>query len=36
MLEPLLGSKNCERVLQYLLTGGKSCAKEIADFYGVV
>ena len=35
MLEPLLDSKNQERVLRYLLTGGEGCAKEIADFYDV-
>ena len=35
MLEPLLGSKNRERVLQYLLARGEGYAKEIADFYDV-
>ena len=34
MLEVLLGSKNRERVLQYILAKGEGYAKEIADFYG--
>lgn len=34
MLEELFGSKNRERVLQYILANGQGYAKEIADFYG--
>lgn len=34
MLEVLLGSKNRERVLQYILARDEGYAKEIADFYG--
>ncbi len=34
MLEVLLGSKNRERVLQFILAKGEGYAKEIADFYG--
>jgi len=33
MLEELFGSKNRERVLQYILANGQGYAKEIADFY---
>jgi predicted transcriptional regulator len=33
MLEALLGSKNRERVLQYILARGEGYAKEIAEFY---
>jgi len=33
MLQALLGSKNRERVLQYILARGEGYAKEIADFY---
>jgi len=33
MLEGLFGSKNRERVLQYILANGEGYAKEIADFY---
>jgi len=33
MLEELFGSKNRERVLQYILANEKGYAKEIADFY---
>ena len=33
MLEVLLGSKNRERVLQFILAKGEGYAKEIADFY---
>ena len=33
MLEELLGSKNRERVLQFILVRGEGYAKEIADFY---
>ena len=33
MLEELLGSRNRERVLQYILANGQGYAKEIADFY---
>ncbi|MBD3792830.1 MAG: hypothetical protein IE889_01550 [Campylobacterales bacterium] len=32
MLEELFGSKNRERVLQYIFTNGEGYAKEIADF----
>ncbi len=34
MLEELLGSKNRERVLQYITVNKEGYAKEIADFYG--
>jgi predicted transcriptional regulator len=34
MLEVIFGSKNRERVLQYILAKGEGYAKEIADFYG--
>jgi predicted ArsR family transcriptional regulator len=34
MLETVLGSKNRERVLQYISVRHKGYAKEIADFYG--
>ena len=33
MLSDLLGSKNRERVLQYILANKEAYAKEIADFY---
>jgi predicted transcriptional regulator len=33
MLEAILGSKNRERVLQFILANGEGYAKEIADFY---
>lgn len=33
MLEELFGSRNRERVLQYILIRGEGYAKEIADFY---
>jgi len=33
MLEELFGSKNRERVLQYILARGEGYAKEMADFY---
>jgi len=33
MLESLFGSKNRERVLQYILANHQGYAKEIADFY---
>jgi len=33
MLESLFGSKNRERVLQFVLANGEGYAKEIADFY---
>ncbi|MEY3002506.1 MAG: hypothetical protein RLZZ428_881 [Pseudomonadota bacterium] len=33
MLEALFGSKNRERVLQFILANGQAYAKEIADFY---
>jgi predicted transcriptional regulator len=33
MLEELFGSKNRERVLQYILANQQGYAKEIADFY---
>ena len=33
MLEALFGSKNRERVLQYILANSQGYAKEIADFY---
>ena len=34
MFEELFGSKNRERVLQYIVANGQGYAKEIADFYG--
>ena len=34
MLEAIFGSKNRERVLQFILANGEGYAKEIADFYG--
>ena len=34
MLGELFGSKNRERVLQYIDVNGQGYAKEIADFYG--
>ena len=34
MLETIFGSKNRERVLQFILANGEGYAKEIADFYG--
>jgi len=33
MLDELFGSKNRERVLQYIDVNGQGYAKEIADFY---
>jgi len=33
MLEEIFGSKNRERVLQYILANHQGYAKEIADFY---
>lgn len=33
MLETLFGSKNRERVLQYILANNEGYAKEISDFY---
>ena len=33
MLEELFGSKNRERVLQFILANNQGYAKEIADFY---
>jgi len=33
MLDELFGSKNRERVLQYIDVNGEGYAKEIADFY---
>ena len=33
MLEELFGSKNRERVLQYILANNQGYSKEIADFY---
>jgi len=33
MLEAIFGSKNRERVLQFILANGEGYAKEIADFY---
>ena len=33
MLEVIFGSKNRERVLQFILANGDGYAKEIADFY---
>lgn len=33
MLETLFGSKNRERVLQFILANNEGYAKEIADFY---
>jgi len=34
MLETLFGSKNRERVLQYILANDEGYAKEISTFYG--
>jgi len=34
MLETIFGSKNRERVLQFILANNEGYAKEIADFYG--
>lgn len=34
MIEVLLGSKNAERVLLYILTRDEGYAREIASFYG--
>lgn len=34
MLEELFGSKNRERVLQFILAHKEGYAKEISDFYG--
>jgi len=34
MLEPILGSKNAERVLMYILTREQGYAREIARFFG--
>ena len=34
MLETLFGSKNRERVLQFILASDEGYAREIADFYG--
>ncbi len=34
MLEELFGSKNRERVLQFILANKEGYAKEISDFYG--
>ena len=34
MLEVIFGSKNRERVLQFILANNEGYAKEIADFYG--
>jgi predicted transcriptional regulator len=34
MLEAIFGSKNRERVLQFILANNEGYAKEIADFYG--
>jgi len=34
MIEVLLGSKNAERVLIYILTRDEGYAREIASFYG--
>lgn len=34
MLEPLLGSKNAERVLMFMLAREQGYAREIARFYG--
>jgi hypothetical protein len=35
MLEPLLGSKNCERILLFLLTREEGYPNEIARFFEV-
>lgn len=35
MLQPILGSENCERVLIFLLARGEGYAREIANFYRV-
>lgn len=34
MLEPLLGSINCERVLVYLLAREEGYPRQIAEYYG--
>lgn len=34
MLEPILGSKNAERVLMYILTRDQGYTREIARFWG--
>ena len=34
MLEPILGSKNAERVLMFVLARNQGYAREIARFYG--
>jgi len=34
MLEDLFGSKNRERVLQFILANDQGYARQIADFYG--
>jgi DNA-binding MarR family transcriptional regulator len=34
MLEPILGSKNAERVLMFVLARDQGYAREIARFYG--
>ena len=34
MLEAIFGSKNRERVLQFILANEEGYAKEMADFYG--
>jgi len=34
MLETIFGSKNRERVLQFILANGEGYAKEISEFYG--
>ncbi|OVE75714.1 transcriptional regulator, partial [bacterium E08(2017)] len=34
MIEPILGSKNAERVLMYLLTRDQGYAREMARFWG--
>jgi hypothetical protein len=33
MLEPIMGSKNCERVLIFLTVRGEGYPREIADFF---
>jgi len=33
MLEPLLGSSSCERVLQFILARDEGYAREIAQFF---
>ncbi|MFH1278068.1 MAG: winged helix-turn-helix domain-containing protein [Candidatus Eisenbacteria bacterium] len=35
MLEPIIGSKNRERVLLFLFARGEGYAREIAGFFGV-